>query len=235
MYLSEKERERYTRQISLDELGEQGQLRLKSSSVLIVGVGGLGSPIATLLVASGFGRVGIVDSDVVSLSNLPRQTLYTTDDIGLRKVDAAKRRLSALNPEVEIESYNIRLDKEQAESLISRYDMVVDACDNAATRYIMDRAACEAGLPYIYGAISGFVGQVSIFNHHGAGSYSDLYPEEALPDISMPPSVAATTPAIVGAIEANECIKLAIGYPDTLANKLLTIDTRSYSFNLFEL
>ncbi len=235
--LSSSESERYLRQISLSEVGEQGQLRIRNSSVLIVGVGGLGSPIATLLTAAGVGRIGIVDSDVVSLSNLPRQTLYTTDDIARPKVECAKSRLERMNPLVEIQALYMRLDEESAEKVVSRYDMVVDACDNRATRYLLDAVTQRLNIPYIYGAISGFEGQVSIFNSNGAGSYSDLYPAEKtlLSRVDTPPSVMATTPAIIGAIEANEALKLAIGYHDTLCGKLLTLDTRSYTFNLLRL
>ncbi len=233
--LTADESERYTRQIALAEVGEQGQLRLKQSSVLVVGVGGLGSPIATLLVASGVGRVGLVDCDVVSLSNLPRQTLYTTKDVGKSKVECAERRLSMMNPEVHIESYNTRLDSESAESIVSRYDMVVDACDNMATRYVLDTVTQRVGVPYIYGAISGFAGQVSVFNYSGAGSYSELYPEESVAEAVPELSVVATTPAIIGAIEANEALKIALNYPNTLAGKLLTLDTRTYIFNLLSI
>ncbi len=230
--LSRSEIERYTRQIALSEVGEEGQLRLKSSSVLIIGVGGLGSPIATLLVSSGIGRVGIVDFDIVSLSNLPRQTLYTTDDIGRSKVECARERLEKINPSCKIESYNMRLEEQGADELFARYDMVVDGCDNRATRYIIDSVTKRLGIPYIYGAIRGFEGQVSIFNTQGAASYSELYPQEQVGEESPAPSVMATTPAIVGAIQANEAIKLALGYHNTLAGKLLALDLRSYAFNL---
>lgn len=203
--------------------------------MLIVGVGGLGSPIATLLAASGVGRIGIVDFDVVSLSNLPRQTLYTTDEIGLSKVECAKRRLSAMNPDVIIESYNARFDEQMADEILARYDMVIDGCDNIETRYLLDRVAKKAGKPYIYGAINGFVGQVSLFHYQGAGGYNDLFPEEMAIAPTTPPAVMSTTPAIIGAIEANEAIKIAIGYRDTLANKLLTFDSRDYSFAVLEI
>ncbi len=229
-------KERYTRQISLQEVGERGQVALSNSSVLIVGVGGLGSPISTLLVSAGFGRVGIVDYDVVSMSNLPRQTLYTTDDIGLPKVECAAKRLKAMNPNVTIESYKLKFDESVAVEILSKYDMVVDGCDNAASRYIIDNAAKQLNKPYIYGAINGFLGQVSLFHYNGVGGYSELFPKQESAAPSAPPAVMATTPAIIGAIEANEAIKIAIGgYGNTLQGKLLTLDLRDYSFNLFEL
>ncbi len=233
--LSAEDRERYLRQINLTEIGAEGQERLATCSALVVGVGGLGSPISTLLVASGIGRIGIIDSDVVSLSNLPRQTLYTTDDIGLSKVECALRRLSAMNPNVTIEHYNMRLDERNAEAMISKYDMVIDGCDNMATRYIIDRAAGSLQKPYIYGAINGFVGQVSVFHHNGAGAYSDLFPREDAPSQSTPPPVMATTPALIGGIEANEALKIAIGYGETLSSRLLTFDSRDYSINIFDI
>ncbi len=233
--LSAELKERYLRQIALPEVGLEGQERLAQSSALIVGVGGLGSPIATLLCSSGFGRIGIVDFDVVSLSNLPRQTLYTTDDIGLSKVECALRRLSAMNPNVVIESYNMRLDSDSALEIFPKYDMIIDGCDNPATRHIIDHTTQQLGKPYIFGAISGFIGQVSIFNYGKAGAYSDLFTPQNTSTL-VPPAVMATTPAIIGAIEANEALKIALGLNDTtLTGKLLTFDSRSYSLNIFEL
>ncbi|MFI3299420.1 MAG: HesA/MoeB/ThiF family protein [Rikenellaceae bacterium] len=235
--LSNELKERYLRQIALPEVGLEGQERLAQSSALIVGVGGLGSPIATLLCSSGFGRIGIVDFDVVSLGNLPRQTLYTTDDIGLPKVECAMRRLTAMNPNVVIESYNMRLDSDSALELFPKYDMIIDGCDNPQTRYIIDHATSQLHKPYIFGAISGFMGQVSIFNYGGAAAYSTLFPLEDAAEVTCPPAVMSTTPAIIGAIEANEALKIAIGgfQDNTLAGKLLTFDSRSYSLNIFSI
>ncbi|MFI3262732.1 MAG: HesA/MoeB/ThiF family protein [Rikenellaceae bacterium] len=233
--LTENQKERYLRQIALEELGEQGQLRLSNSSALIVGVGGLGSPIATLLTSAGFGRIGIIDYDVVSLSNLPRQTLYTTEDIGLPKVECAVRRLSKMNNNIKIDSYNCRFDDALAEKLLENYDIIIDGCDNMETRYIIDRAAKKFNKPYIYGAISGFLGQVSVFHHKEAGSYSDLFPEDMAKPASKPPAVMATTPAIIGAIQANEAFKIAIGYGETLSGRLLTFDNRDYSLNILDI
>ncbi len=233
--MNEHDKERYLRQIALAEVGEQGQARLKNSSALIVGVGGLGSPISTLLAAAGMGRIGIVDFDTVGLSNLPRQTLYSQEDIGLSKVECARKRLVANNPAVEIVAYNMRFDDKLAQEIVPQYDMIIDGCDNMATRYVMDRAAGQFGKPYIYGAIRGFEGQVSVFHHLGAGAYSDLFAAENAQDPQAPPAVMATTPAIVGAIQANEALKIAIGFGQTLASRLLSFDSRNYSFNIFEI
>ncbi|MFI3295459.1 MAG: HesA/MoeB/ThiF family protein [Rikenellaceae bacterium] len=233
--LNKEDKERYLRQIALGEIREQGQQRLSRSSALIIGVGGLGSPIATLLASSGMGRIGIVDSDTVSLSNLPRQTLYTTEDIGKPKVECAKKRLQMMNPTVEIETYNLRFEEDCAQEIASKYDMIIDGCDNMPTRYTIDSIAKELKKPYIYGAINGFRGQVSVFHHQGSGAYGDLFPKEnALPP-SPPPAVMSTTPALIGAIQANEAIKIAIGYGEVLGSKLLVFDSRDYSFQILNL
>lgn len=233
--MNEIDKERYLRQIALDEVGEAGQARLKASSALIVGVGGLGSPIATLLAAAGIGRLGLVDFDTVSLSNLPRQTLYTSADLGRSKLECARKRLAEANPAVEITTYELRFDDEAAQMLVPQYDMIIDGCDNMATRYVMDRASQRFGRPYIYGAIRGFEGQVSVFNHLGAGAYSDLFAAENALDPQAPPPVMATTPTLIGAIQANEALKIAIGYGTTLAGRLLSLDSRDYSFNIFDI
>ncbi|MFI3282103.1 MAG: HesA/MoeB/ThiF family protein [Rikenellaceae bacterium] len=233
--MTPQQKERYTRQISLNEVGDRGQQLLAQSSVLVVGVGGLGSPIATLLVTSGVGRVGIVDFDTVSLSNLPRQTLYTTDDIGLPKVECAARRLRCMNPEVEVVCYNQKFSEESAAEIAKGYDVVVDGCDNMATRYLIDQLSQRVGIPYVYGAIRGFEGQVSVFNYMGAGGYSQLFPIENVTPATPPPPVMSTTPALIGAIQANEVMKILIGYADILSGRLLTLDSRNYTFNIFEI
>ncbi len=228
------DKERYTRQIALEEVGVEGQELLARSSVLVVGVGGLGSPVASLLVSSGVGRVGIVDFDTVSLSNLPRQRLYTTKDIGKSKVACAAQRLRAMNPAVDIVEYNTTFDETSAEEIARGYDIIVDGCDNIPTRYIMDAISKRLSIPYIYGAIDGFVGQVSIFNYQRAAGYEELYPRACAPSNATPPAVMSTTPAIVGAFEANEALKIILGYGDNLAGKLLTFDSQHYELNIFD-
>ncbi|MFR9602744.1 MAG: HesA/MoeB/ThiF family protein [Rikenellaceae bacterium] len=231
----ELDSQRYIRQIALEEVGEQGQRRLAQASVLIVGCGGLGSPISTLLASSGVGRIIIVDFDTVSISNLPRQTLYTTPEVGIAKVECAKRRLEAMNPNVVVEAYNEMFDMELGERILEGVDVIVDGCDNMATRYVMDELSRRFGIPYVYGAIRGFVGQVSVFNYQGAKSYSDLFARENSAATQPPPPVMATTPTLIGAIQANEVMKILIGYGDTLSGRLLTFDSRSYMLNIFEI
>lgn len=154
---------RYDRQMILPEIGEDGQQKLKQAKVLIVGVGGLGSPIALYLTGAGVGCIGLVDDDVVSISNLQRQVLYSEKELGKPKATCAAERLSALNSEITIRTYPIRLTEENAQEIISQYDIVVDGCDNFSTRYLINDICAEMGKVYVYGAICGFEGQVSVF------------------------------------------------------------------------
>lgn len=230
--------ERYSRQIMLPEIGEEGQARLAATKVLIVGVGGLGSPIALYLAGAGVGTLGLVDDDVVSLSNLPRQVLYTEEEVGDLKAVCASMRLAALNREVVINAYPGRLNAQNAHELIEQYDIVVDGCDNFTTRYVIDDVCAALGKPYVYGAINGFEGQVSVF-HYGEvkKSYRDLYPDEkemmGMPSPSK--GVAGVTPAVTGSIEATEVLKIICGFGEVLAGKLWTIDLRTLQSNIFSL
>ena len=227
---------RYDRQIILPEIGEAGQDRLKSAKVLIIGVGGLGSPIALYLAGAGVGTLGLVDDDVVGISNLQRQVLYTEEQIGDFKAICAAMRLTGLNSEIKVNAYPCRLDKDNARELIGHYDIVVDGCDNFATRYLINDLCLELGKPYVYGAICGFEGQVSVFNYgENPKNYRDLYPDEA-EMLRMPPpfkGVAGVTPAITGSVEATEVLKIICGFGETLAGKLWTIDMRTYQSNIF--
>lgn len=230
--------ERYSRQIMLSEIGEEGQARLSAAKVLIVGVGGLGSPIALYLAGAGVGTLGLVDDDVVGLSNLQRQVLYTEEEVGDLKAVCASMRLAALNREIVINTYPTRLTAQNAHELIGQYDIVVDGCDNFATRYVIDDVCVALGKPYVYGAISGFEGQVSVF-HYGdvKKSYRDLYPEEE-EMLHMPPpfkGVTGVTPAVVGSVEATEVLKIICGFGEVLAGKLWTIDLRTLQSNIFSL
>ncbi len=176
--LTQEELLRYQRQLIIPELGEEGQLRLKRAAVIVIGAGGLGSPLLLYLAGAGVGRIGIVDHDEVSISNLQRQILYTTDDITRAKATVAAERLSRLNPSIEVAAMPVRLIEENAASLLTGYDIAVDCTDNFHTRYIISDATLRAGIPMVYGAVTGFMGQVSVFNYRGGPSYRDLYPEE---------------------------------------------------------
>lgn len=229
---------RYDRQIILPEIGEEGQRKLKEAKVLIVGVGGLGSPIALYLAGAGVGCIGLVDDDMVSISNLQRQVLYSEKELGKSKAICAAERLSALNSEIRVRHYPTRLTEDNARDLIREYDMVVDGCDNFATRYLINDICVEQGKPYVYGAICGFEGQVSVFNYGDQKkSYRDLYPdEEEMKRMPSPPKgVMGITPAVVGSIEATEVLKVICGFGDVLAGKLWTIDLRTLQSNKFSL
>lgn len=226
---------RYDRQISLPEIGVAGQARLGKAKVLIVGVGGLGAPIALYLAGAGIGTLAMVDDDRVGLTNLQRQILYTEADIGQSKALCAARRIRELNGDILAEAYPFRLVKENARELISQCDIVVDGCDNLATRYLISDTCHALGKPYVYGAIRGFEGQVSVFCYgKGEKTYRDLFPDED-GALNMPPqdnAVMGVTPAMVGVAEANEVIKLIAGYGEPLAGKLWTIDLRTMQSNL---
>ena len=232
--------ERYNRQIMLPEIGEAGQAKLKAAKVLIVGVGGLGSPIALYLAGAGVGTIGLVDNDEVSLSNLQRQVLYTEEEVGDLKAICASLRLSALNREIEVNACPGRLSKDNARELIRQYDIVVDGCDNFITRYLINDVCVELGKPYVYGAICGFEGQVSVFNY-GSGAqrktYRDLYQDEEEVSRMPPPpkGVVGVTPAVTGSVEATEVLKIICGFGEVLAGKLWTIDLRTLQSNIFSL
>lgn len=229
---------RYDRQMILPEIGEEGQKKLLDAKVLIVGVGGLGSPIALYLAGAGVGCIGLVDDDVVSISNLQRQVLYSEKELGKSKAVCAAERLSALNSEIKVQSYSTRLTGDNARDIIREYDMVVDGCDNFATRYLINDICIEQGKPYIYGAICGFEGQVSVFNFgNRKKSYRNLYPdEEEMKRMPPPPKgVMGITPAVVGSIEATEVLKVIGGFGDVLAGELWTIDLRTLQSNKFSL
>lgn len=229
MKLTEKKTARYNRQILLDEIGEDGQLRLKQARVLIVGVGGLGSPIALYLTGAGVGTLGLIDDDTVSESNLQRQVLYSEPEIGLSKAEQAGKRLQALNSQVHIETYSERLTADNAEAIIGRYDLVVDGCDNFATRYLINDTCVRMGKIYIYGAIRAFDGQVSVFNYQGGPDYRRLFPDEeemyAMPH--PPKGVLGVTPGLIGCAEANEALKIIVGYGEVLSGKLWQIDLKT--------
>lgn len=216
----------YHRQTLLPEIGEEGQQKLKQAKVLIVGVGGLGCPIALYLATAGVGCLGLIDDDVVSLSNLHRQVLYDEADIEQPKAQCAVRHLQKKNSDIELTAYPMRLTKENAETLIHDYDIVVDGCDNHATRYLISDVCHRLQKPYVYAAIGAFQGQVGILCYdHDAPTYRTLFPdEEAMLSVEAGKGVIGTTPAVVGSIAANEVLKLTVGFGEALIGKVLFID-----------
>ena len=224
------EKERYARHLILEEIGEPGQEKLKRAKVLVVGAGGLGSPVLLYLTAAGIGRIGILDNDIVSESNLQRQILYDTQCLGALKVEVAARKLQALNPYTTIVPYAQRLTSENT-FIIADYDLVIDAPENLPSRYLIDEACVRYGKPFVYGSICEFKGQVSVFNYQGGPTYRDLYEyHDAIAEFQQPQGVIGALPGVVGSIQANEAIKLILGSQDTLSGKLLLIDLLKGSF-----
>jgi len=230
MTLSSDERKQYNRHLILKEIGESGQLKLKQAKVLVIGAGGLGCPVLQYLTAAGVGTIGIIDHDVVDQSNLQRQILYTMEDIGCSKAETAAKRLSKLNPFVHFNTYAKKLNVDNALSLCSEYDIIVDGSDNFATRYLVNDAAVLTNKPLVYGAIFKFEGQVSVFNYLGSATYRCLYPTPPKPEDSPNCSeigVLGVLPGIIGSLQANEVLKMITGLGMVMTNKLLLFDALS--------
>jgi adenylyltransferase/sulfurtransferase len=228
--LTKDDHDRYQRQLIIPALGEAGQEKLKQARVLVTGAGGLGSPVLMYLAAAGVGTIAIVDFDKVSISNLQRQVLYITSDVGRVKAEAAAERISLLNPLIRVISYPLRLTVENAPELLAGYNIAVDCSDNFATRYLISDAAHRAGIPMVYGAVFQFMGQASVFNYEGGPSYRDLFPEEmhlSGDNKTDPPGIIGALPGIIGAVQACEVIKIITGAGDILSGRLLQIDALS--------
>jgi adenylyltransferase/sulfurtransferase len=225
--LSQEEIRRYSRHLIMPEVGIEGQRRLKASSVLCIGAGGLGSPAAMYLAAAGVGRIGIVDFDVVDYSNLQRQLLHGTPDVGRTKLASATDRLNALNPHVQVDAYETALSSENALALFEPYDVILDGTDNFPTRYLVNDACVISGKPNAYGSIFRFEGQASVFATKGGPCYRCLYPEPPPP--GLVPSCAeggvlGVLPGIIGVIQATETIKLMLGIGEPLIGRFLIYD-----------
>ncbi len=236
--LSQQEVQRYSRHLIMPEVGMEGQRRLKKAGVLCIGAGGLGSPLSLYLAAAGIGRLGLVDFDVVDFSNLQRQLLHHTPDVGRPKLDSAREKLSAINPEVMIETHETRLTSENALELFARYDVIADGTDNFPTRYLVNDACVLSGKPNVYGSIFRFEGQASVFATPGGPCYRCLYPEPPPP--GLVPSCAeggvlGVLPGLVGVIQATEVVKLILGRGETLAGRLLLFDALAMRFRELKL
>ena len=236
--LSNEEIARYSRHVIIPEVGMQGQRKLKAASVLMIGTGGLGAPLGMYLAAAGVGRLGLVDFDVVDASNLQRQIIHGTKDVGRPKISSAKDRLQDINPHVEIETHETRLTSENALRLFVNYDVIVDGTDNFPTRYLVNDACVLTGKPNVYGSIFRFEGQASVFWAERGPCYRCLYPEPPPP--GLVPSCAeggvlGVLPGIIGAIQANETIKIILGAPDIMVNRLLLFDAWRMRFRELKL
>lgn len=236
--LSAEQRNRYQRHLLLPEVGVAGQAKLLGAKVLMLGAGGLGSPAALYLAAAGVGTIGIVDMDEVDASNLQRQILHNLDRIGDRKVDSAKKTLSLLNPDVDVVTYDTRLDASNIIDIMTGYDVVVDGADNFPSRYLLNDASVKLGIPVVHGSIFRFEGMVSVFHPTEGPTYRDMVPEP--PPAELAPSCAeagvlGVLPGIVGTIQAVEAIKIILGLGDPLIGRILAIDTIEMSFRTFKL
>jgi sulfur-carrier protein adenylyltransferase/sulfurtransferase len=238
MKLNTEEIKRYSRHISLPEIGETGQLKLKRAKVLVVGAGGLGCPVLQYLTAAGVGTIGIIDSDIVEESNLQRQILFSTEDVGKYKAEVAKEKLHKQNPYLNLTSHISYLTSKNAPEIISHYDIVVDGSDNFATRYLVNDTCVMLDKILVFGSIFKFDLQVSVFNCKNGPTYRCLYPEPPA-EGEMPNcaeiGVLGVLPGICGTLMANEVIKIITGTGDMLTGKLLTFDTLNMQFNTFEI
>lgn len=231
--LSESEKIRYARHLSIPAIGEAGQLALKSASVLVIGAGGLGSASASYLAAAGVGRIGIVDSDSVELSNLQRQIMHGMSTVGVEKVMSAKRRLEDINPNVEVQPYHTRVESRNVRELLEDYSLVVDATDNFETRYLINRACVEMEKTFVYGAVYQFYGQMSVFSATKGPCFQCVF--RKIPSVdymraNQGVGVVGALPGLIGSLQALETIKLILGIGSSTIGRLLLYDGLAMSF-----
>ena len=236
--LTAEQRNRYQRHLLLPEVGVAGQAKLLGAKVLMLGAGGLGSPSALYLAAAGVGTIGIVDMDEVDASNLQRQILHNIDRVGDRKVDSAKKTLTLLNPDIDVVTYDTRLDASNIMDIIAGYDVIVDGADNFPSRYLLNDASVKLGIPVVHGSIFRFEGMVSVFHPLEGPTYRDMVPEP--PPAELAPSCAeagvlGVLPGIIGSIQALETIKVILGLGDPLIGRILAVDTTEMTFRTFKL
>jgi sulfur-carrier protein adenylyltransferase/sulfurtransferase len=231
--LTAEQRDRYSRHLLLPEVGAEGQQKLLDAKVLLLGAGGLGSPAALYLAAAGVGTLGIVDNDEVDVSNLQRQVIHSSERIGVPKVDSAEQTITALNPDVNVEKYNLRLGPENIMDILPGYDVVVDGLDNFPTRYLLNDASVRLGIPVVSAAILGFEGQLSVFKPYDGPCYRCLFPVP--PPAELAPSCGANgvlgvLPGTMGLLQATEVVKLILGEGDPLIGRLLMYDALGATF-----
>jgi adenylyltransferase/sulfurtransferase len=219
--------DRHSRHILLPQVGAEGQTKLTNSRVLCLGAGGLGSPVIQYLAAAGIGHLTIVDDDVVEISNLQRQVIHRTSDVGCPKAESAERFVNDLDPKISVNAINVRIDEINARELFEGHHLIVDGTDNIPTRYIIDETCRNLGIPWVYGSVYRFEGQVSVFNFKGGPTYRDLFPE-APPDDLLPScseaGVLGVLPGLIGSLQVNEVIKIIVGIGKPLSGQLLIYD-----------
>lgn len=232
--LSAEELIRYERNIKIPVIGEEGQKKLKNASALIIGVGGLGSASGFYLASAGIGRLGLVDNDVIELSNLNRQILHAHQRLGMKKVESAKKVLLDMNPDLEVDVYPLLFEQEIAEEILQKYDMVVDGTDNFETRYLINRFCVKYNKPYVYGAVFQFSGQVSVFHASRGPCFQCVFhqmPPQQVIEANRKPGVIGALPGIIGTIQAVEAIKLILGVGELLVGRLLVVDGMEMNFS----
>lgn len=236
--MSPEQLTRYSRHLIIPEIGEKGQSKLLDSKVLLLGAGGLGSPVAMYLAAAGVGTIGLIDNDVVDRSNLQRQILHTDESVGTPKVESAKARINALNPDVDVRTYETWLSSENVLDIFEGYDVVVDGGDNFATRYLVNDACVHLGIPNVHGSVYRFEGQVTSFVPHQGPCYRCLYPEPPPPELApscQEAGVLGVLPGVIGLLQAIEVIKLLVDVGEPLAGRLLTFDGLKSQFRELKL
>ncbi|MCX5880219.1 MAG: HesA/MoeB/ThiF family protein [Deltaproteobacteria bacterium] len=229
--LTGEELDRYSRQIMIPQIGEKGQEKLKRAKVFIAGVGGLGSPVSIYLTAAGVGHLRMVDHDRVDLTNLNRQVVHWSGDVGKRKVESAQEKLNKLNPNVTVETLSVTISEENASELITGFDLIVDAMDNLPTRYLLNKKAIEHGIPFFHGAVNGFEGRAMTVIPGKTACLRCLY-RGPVPESKFP--VIGVTPAVIGCIQATEVIKYLVGSGALLGNRLLAYDGLNLKFTEFK-
>jgi adenylyltransferase/sulfurtransferase len=229
--LTGEELDRYSRQIMIPQIGEKGQEKLKRAKVFIAGVGGLGSPVSIYLTAAGVGHLRMVDHDRVDLTNLNRQVVHWSGDVGKRKVESAQEKLNKLNPNVTVETLSVTISEENASELITGFDLIVDAMDNLPTRYLLNKKAIEHGIPFFHGAVNGFEGRAMTVIPGKTACLRCLY-RGPVPESKFP--VIGVTPAVIGCIQATEVIKYLVGSGELLGNRLLAYDGLNLKFTEFK-
>lgn len=235
--LSQKERERYARHIVMKEVGEEGQRKLKSACVTVIGAGGLGSPVLMYLAAAGIGKIRIIDADKVDESNLQRQIIHGTSRVGEWKAISAATRIKDLNPHIEVETYNERFDERTSDSMVLGSSVIVDAVDNFNSRYLINRVSLRTGIPFVHGAVGRLEGQISVFNYMGGPCYRCLYPDAPPPGVlksGAEEGILGVLPGVVGTMQATEVIKVILGIGRIASGRVVIydsmgLDTRSFA------
>ncbi len=231
--LTPDQRRRYSRHLLIPEVGEAGQQKLFDARVLLIGAGGLGSPAALYLAAAGIGTIGVIDADIVDDSNLQRQVAHNLDRVGMPKVESAKIAMEGLNPDINVETYQVRLTKENALEIFAKYDIIVDGADNFATRYLINDVCVILGKPNVHGSVFRFEGQASVFMPHDGPCYRCLFPDPPPPELApscAEAGVLGVLPGTVGMLQATEVVKLILGAGDSLSGRLLLYDALATEF-----